>query len=356
MMKKIIATVLSLAVISTACIPAASAVLIDNDLEITMFEENKTADTATTTDAASGLTYKIEKDEAVIYGHNNSGITSITIPSTLGGKPVTMIYDYSFRDFKNLKKVVMPNTVTDIGIAVFDDCSALESVTFSNTLKHISVFAFRNCTSLKEVNLPDTVKSLYSGVFQNCSSMKTFHVPASLTFIGEGNLFIGCTSLTKLTFSSSVAMSDYIIDEEKLIPIASNHLYIPPSVTAITVTGNKLTFKNTNTSKFYISGFAGTYAEEFAKAQGVTFLAIEPFAKGDVDNNEIINAIDASLVLGAYASIATGKSSGLDDQQMDAADVNGDEIVNAIDASLILGYYAYTATGGTGSFENFLKK
>ncbi|MBO7474095.1 MAG: hypothetical protein J6U00_08880, partial [Ruminococcus sp.] len=41
-----------------------------------------------------------------------------------------------------------------------------------------------------------------------------------------------------------------------------------------------------------------------------------------------------------------------------AADVNNDGMINAVDASIILSYYAYTSTAGDKvlSFEEYLKK
>lgn len=67
---------------------------------------------------------------------------------------------------------------------------------------------------------------------------------------------------------------------------------------------------------------------------------------GDVDDNKTVDALDASLVLTAYAMKATGQTPNLDSEHMKAADVNNDGNVDALDATLILGYYAYKATGG----------
>lgn len=75
---------------------------------------------------------------------------------------------------------------------------------------------------------------------------------------------------------------------------------------------------------------------------------------GDVNFDGAVNAVDASLVLGAYANVATGKPSGFSDDQVFVGDVNKDNDLNSLDASVILSYYAYTATGGTDSLEKHL--
>ncbi len=75
---------------------------------------------------------------------------------------------------------------------------------------------------------------------------------------------------------------------------------------------------------------------------------------GDVDNDGNVNALDASLILTAYANTATSQPSGLTALQSYAADVDANGAIDAIDASEVLGYYAYTATGGSGTLEEYL--
>ena len=65
---------------------------------------------------------------------------------------------------------------------------------------------------------------------------------------------------------------------------------------------------------------------------------------GDVNNDGLINAIDASSVLAYYALTSTNKNPGYTNEQKLAADVNYDGAINAIDASNILAYYAYAST------------
>lgn len=75
---------------------------------------------------------------------------------------------------------------------------------------------------------------------------------------------------------------------------------------------------------------------------------------GDIDNNSVINAIDASIVLSYYAMVSTNKDGGFNENQKLAADVNSNGVINAVDASYILSYYAYTSTGGTIGFREYL--
>lgn len=68
---------------------------------------------------------------------------------------------------------------------------------------------------------------------------------------------------------------------------------------------------------------------------------------GDISQDGIIDASDASIVLEEYSAVSTEKKSLLDDELKLLADVNSDGIIDSTDASVILEYYSYISTGGT---------
>ncbi len=72
---------------------------------------------------------------------------------------------------------------------------------------------------------------------------------------------------------------------------------------------------------------------------------------GDVDENSVVDAIDASHVLAEYARVATNQGETFSENQQLAADVNGDNVIDAVDASKILAYYAAGATGQTQTWN-----
>ena len=81
-------------------------------------------------------TYDIVDGEAVLTGYTGPD-GNITIPSTLGGYPVTKIGDNaSFRNDINFKGVTIPGSVKSIGVNAFNTCQFIESVingTFKTT-------------------------------------------------------------------------------------------------------------------------------------------------------------------------------------------------------------------------------
>lgn len=65
-----------------------------------------------------------------------------------------------------------------------------------------------------------------------------------------------------------------------------------------------------------------------------------PEKHGELNDDGVIDAVDAAMVLQEYAAMSSGKSGRLDQYKHARADMNSDEIVDAVDASIILGIYA----------------
>ena len=75
---------------------------------------------------------------------------------------------------------------------------------------------------------------------------------------------------------------------------------------------------------------------------------------GDLNNDNIIDSIDASLILTEYSIISTSGTGTFTSEQKQCADINNDNIIDAVDASLVLSYYAYISTGGSDSISEWL--
>ena len=100
-----------------------------------------------------------------------------------------------FKNIKNLKKVILPDSLTDIPDKTFENCSALETVELPERLKTIGDSAFYNCTSLTTLNLPESIKSIGCYAFYNCSALSSaLTLPASLAEIKE-YAFYNCMNL-----------------------------------------------------------------------------------------------------------------------------------------------------------------
>ena len=109
-----------------------------------------------------------------------------------------------------------------------------------------------------------------------------------------------------------------------------------------------------------IKGQKNSTAEKYAGIFKLGFEEIESKSAekiiyGDVNDDGIIDAKDATAILTAYSksSVIDGEL-GFDDNQKKAADVNRDNIVDGKDATSVLTYYARTSSGYGGTLEEFM--
>lgn len=112
----------------------------------------------------------------------------VTIP-----EGVTAIGQGAFR-IKNVVRVVLPDSVEEIGWDAFSSCRVLEEVVFSRNLKRILPNAFNNCSKLKEVVLPESLESIGGCAFNGCSRLEKLVLPEHDLEIGQ-YVFSDCKSL-----------------------------------------------------------------------------------------------------------------------------------------------------------------
>ncbi|MBQ8010009.1 MAG: leucine-rich repeat protein [Oscillospiraceae bacterium] len=75
---------------------------------------------------------------------------------------------------------------------------------------------------------------------------------------------------------------------------------------------------------------------------------------GDVNQDNVVDSLDAANILIAAALVGADMDSGLSDAQKIAADTNKNGTFGAEDAALVLQYAAAVGSGYTGGFEDFL--
>ena len=171
-------------------------------------------------------TYRVSDDAAAVTEYTGSA-AAVTIPSELGGYPVTQIGYRAFYGCTSLQSITIPDTVTEIGYRAFYNCTNLASVALSKSLETLGQSAFSNCTDLTSIHIPKSLVSAGSDTFSNtglkqvtfeagvtqipgylfsgCASLETIVIPDTVTQIGN-SAFSGCTSL------QSVAIPDSVIE------------------------------------------------------------------------------------------------------------------------------------------------
>jgi len=126
-------------------------------------------------------------------------LSAIEIPNS-----VNKIGAAAFRYCEALKSITIPSSVETIEINAFNGCSALTSVTIANGLRNIKDNAFANCSSLNNILLPNSVRNIGYSVFINCSSLTKIVIPDSVRNMGEG-VFYKCSALESAKLSENVA-------------------------------------------------------------------------------------------------------------------------------------------------------
>ena len=194
---------------------------------------------------------------------------------------ITTIPNQLFYNCKNLKSIILPDSVTTIGDNAFAGCDSLTSVsigkgvtsfgsgvfagctgeliinsnipsvlspedspfynsqftkvTIGNSVTTIGNYAFLGCTSLTSVTIGNSVTTIGVCAFEQCTSLTSVTIPDSVTTIG-GDAFYSCTSLKEFKGKFAADNGRCLIKDNTIIAYAnaSGTTYtIPDSVTTI---------------------------------------------------------------------------------------------------------------------------
>ncbi|MDF2905319.1 MAG: Ig-like surface protein [Herbinix sp.] len=148
-----------------------------------------------------GLLYSSKGKKSISINGYIGTASTITIPSTIKGKPVTSVSGLNGNVL--LKKVVLPNTLTEISSYTFKDCTSLEEVVMPNKLLSILEGAFSGCSSLTRIILPDHLEVIEPSVFAGCSSLTEITIPERVTILFN-HTFQDCRNLKVLTLPKGI--------------------------------------------------------------------------------------------------------------------------------------------------------
>ena len=105
-------------------------------------------------------------------------VTSAVIPQEIEGVKVERIGVCAFSGHENLKTVVIPNTVTQIGIAAFSG-AGIKTIDIPNSISEIPQSVFLNCKDLTVVKIGSGTEKLDTSAFGNCTSLKEINVSSN---------------------------------------------------------------------------------------------------------------------------------------------------------------------------------
>ncbi len=106
--------------------------------------------------------------------YNLKNITELNIPSSMDGYDVISLgtnnasivaSSYNLEYVKNIEKIVIPDTVTEIGENYFKGFSSLKEINISQNLEQIKSNVFANTGLEGRIEIPSSVKTIESGAF-----------------------------------------------------------------------------------------------------------------------------------------------------------------------------------------------
>lgn len=97
--------------------------------------------------------FRLEKTKAVLTGCEiRSG--ALSIPGEVSGVPVTDIDKKAFWGQRNLKRVILPERIRNLGDWAFASCRNLEEVEFAGEHVTLGKQVFQNCPKLRRIARP----------------------------------------------------------------------------------------------------------------------------------------------------------------------------------------------------------
>lgn len=269
----------------------------------------KTIYTSTFRDCKSLTTIDIPESVTKINSEAFRGcekLTNIKIP-----KNVKEIGSFTFSRCKNLTSIEMPNGITKISRGTFLQCINLSNINIPDSVKDIERYAFGYCNSLESITIPEGVSTLEERAFEDCTNLQYVNIPDSVIEIEEdcfygcgiksaklpknlikikSSTFERCTDLEEITIPNKVQ----IIEDEAFYRCKNlKKIFIPKSVTEI----KKDVFFNCDNLTIY--GYAGSYAESYAKNNNIPFIEANIKISFDADNgrDKIIQEIEKNTQL-----------------------------------------------------------
>lgn len=209
-------------------------------------------------------TYKINTSGELEISYYSGENQIIVIPSGISGYKLKVIGDVAFAGNANIS---MPDSITRIGYASFTG-SKVEKISFSRNLQEIGEFAFESCFEIEDINLPSAVTVIKKEAFGGCKALKNINLQDTSIEIVSEDTFHGCIELEKITLPNTVTT---IGDNAFTGCTKLNSITIPKTTT--TISDNAFDEIDRNTLVIY--GYGNSYAQNYAKANGIKFVAVD---------------------------------------------------------------------------------
>lgn len=127
----------------------------------------------------------------VIKQLDKSTVEDIIIPKKIEDHDVIEINGIAFKENSKIKSIMIPNSVTNIGMHSFANAINFETVTFeeNSQLTTIGSRAFSDASALKNIVIPESVTNISNGAFLNAKSLTKVVIPEGVISIGNAAFY-----------------------------------------------------------------------------------------------------------------------------------------------------------------------
>ena len=197
-----------------------------------------------------------------------TGLTSIEIPNS-----ITSIDDYAFYGCKGLTSVKIPDSVTSIGASTFVGCTGLTSIEIPSSVISIGDCAFWGCTGLTSIEIPKSVSSIGGRAFYGCTNLKEFSISQDNEFLASVDGAICSKDRKKLIQYVCLSNATHFSIPDGVTSIGDYVFFECTGLTSIEIPNSVIeigenAFCDCNDNLVIITS-AGSYAEEYAKENGI---------------------------------------------------------------------------------------
>ena len=169
------------------------------------------------------ISFPAYNSNPLFYAHhlylNGEEIKDLVIPNS-----ITNIGNYAFRECSALTSISIPNGVASIGDQAFYNCSALTSVTIPNSMTSIGVGAFAYC-GLTSVTIPNGVTSIREHAFEKCFHLTSVSIGSGIKDISD-SAFASCLQL-KDVYCHAISVPNTGTEAFKNSPQGKATLHVP---------------------------------------------------------------------------------------------------------------------------------
>ena len=240
------------------------------------------------------------------------GITNDTLQKLL--RNVEHIGENAFSNCTGITSIMIPTTTTSIEKDAFSNCYGVKTIFVDEANEYYSAednvlydkakSTLLMCAPAREgsCDIPDSVTRIEDDAFSMCKYLTEINIPSGVTYIGEWT-FYHCENLTKVVIPPNITSIPYYafaysglteIEIPKGVTTIDDYAFYSTAITEVTIPKEVTTIgemalgyvydsssgKTVVPENYIIRGYANSAAEEYAKSNNITFIALAD--EGDI--------------------------------------------------------------------------